>query len=79
MLEKEKMDRLNYLARKKKTESLTDAELKEQVSLRKEYLQAFRRGMRNHIEGIKIVDSEGNDLTSAKVKKIQKDKGLHRP
>ena len=31
------------------------------------------------IEGIKIVDSEGNDLTSAKVKKIQKDKGLHRP
>lgn len=77
MLEKEQMDRLNYLARKKKTQVLTEEELKEQVALRQAYLKAFRRGMRNHIEGIKIVDPEGNDLTPDKVKEIQKNKGLH--
>lgn len=33
--------------------------------------------MRNHIEGMKVVDQEGNDVTPDKLKEIQKDKGLH--
>ena len=45
--------------------------------LRQEYLEAFRGGMRNHIEGLKIVDEEGNDVTPDKLKQIQKEKGLH--
>jgi len=45
--------------------------------LRKEYLEAFRSGMRHHIEGMKIVDPEGNDVTPEKLKEIQKKKGLH--
>ena len=45
--------------------------------LRQEYLEVFRGGMRNHIEGLKIVDEDGNDVTPEKLKQIQKEKGLH--
>ncbi|MEG0254702.1 MAG: DUF896 family protein [Vagococcus sp.] len=78
MLSKEKLARINELAKKSKTsEGLTETEKKEQAILREEYIQKFRGGMRNHIEGMKVVDTEGNDVTPDKLKEIQKDKGLH--
>lgn len=77
MLSKEKLARINELANKKKTSGLSAEEEKEQVILRQEYLQAFRSGMRHHIEGMKVVDPEGNDVTPEKLKQIQKEKGLH--
>ncbi|MEY8444718.1 DUF896 family protein [Enterococcus ratti] len=78
MLSSEKIARINELAQKKKEEGLTEKEKKEQAVLRQEYLTAFRSGMRHHIEGMKIVDPEGNDVTPKKLKEIQKEKGLHR-
>ena len=77
MLDPKKIERINELARKKKTVGLTQVEQDEQFLLRQEYLEVFRGGMRNHIEGLKIVDEEGNDVTPDKLKKIQKEKGLH--
>ncbi|MBD3948795.1 DUF896 family protein [Tuanshanicoccus lijuaniae] len=77
MLEQQKISRLNELARKKKAEGLTEDELSEQAELRKEYIENLRSGFRNHIEGLKIVDEEGNDVTPEKVKAIQRKKGLH--
>lgn len=77
MLSDEKMARINELGRKKKAGKLTPAEEKEQILLRQEYLQAFRSGMRHHIEGMKVVDPEGNDVTPEKLKEIQKAQGLH--
>ncbi|GEK88131.1 DUF896 family protein [Alkalibacterium putridalgicola] len=77
MLEKQKLDRINELVRKERNDGLTDEEKQEQKGLRDEYIKAFRSGMRNHIEGMKIVDPDGNDVTPDKVKEIQKDKGLH--
>lgn len=77
MLSKEKMARINELAKKAKGEGLTLAEQTEQKELREEYLERFRGGMRNHIEGMKVVDEEGNDVTPDKLKDIQKEKGLH--
>ncbi|MBF8807984.1 MAG: DUF896 family protein [Enterococcus lacertideformus] len=77
MLSPEKMARINALARKKKEGHLTEEEKKEQLTLREEYLTAFRSGMRHHIEGMKIVDPDGNDVTPNKLKEIQKEKGLH--
>ncbi|WP_122645001.1 DUF896 family protein [Enterococcus mediterraneensis] len=77
MLSKEKLERINQLAKKKKEASLTAEEEKEQILLRQEYLEAFRSGMRHHIEGMKVVDPEGNDVTPEKLKKIQKENGLH--
>ncbi|WP_430609145.1 DUF896 family protein [Enterococcus sp. DIV0876] len=77
MLSPEKLARINALAKKKKSDGLTDAEAREQKVLREEYLTAFRGGMRHHIEGMKIVDPEGTDVTPEKLKEIQKRKGLH--
>ena len=77
MLDPKKIERINELARKKKTVGLTQAEQDEQLLLRQEYLEAFRGGMRNHIEGLKIVDEEGTDVTPEKLKQIQREKGLH--
>lgn len=77
MLEKNKMRRINELANKAKKEGLTITEQAEQKQLREEYLTAFRGGMRHHIEGMKVVDDEGNDVTPEKLKDIQKEKGLH--
>ena len=77
MLDPKKIERINELARKKKTVGLTPVEQEEQLLLRQEYLEVFRGGMRNHIEGLKIVDEEGNDVTPEKLKQIQKEKGLH--
>ena len=77
MLSKEKLARINELAKKKKCKGLSADETIEQQKLREEYLQAFRGGMRHHIEGMKIVDPEGQDVTPDKLKEIQKKKGLH--
>ncbi|ELA55854.1 DUF896 family protein [Enterococcus faecium] len=77
MLSPEKIERINELARKKKENGLSKAEEQEQINLRKEYLEVFRSGMRHHIEGMKVVDPEGNDVTPEKLKEIQKKKGLH--
>lgn len=77
MLEKKKLDRINDLVRKERAEGLSDEEKQEQKALREEYIKAFRSGMKNHIEGMKIVDPDGTDVTPDKVKEIQKEKGLH--
>lgn len=77
MLSKEKLERINALAKKAKNEGLSESEKTEQQALRQEYLQTFRLGMRNHIEGLKFIDSEGSDVTPEKLKRIQKEKGLH--
>ncbi|MBR3927663.1 MAG: DUF896 domain-containing protein [Clostridia bacterium] len=57
---KEKLDRINYLAKKSKQEALTPEEAQEQAALRKEYLEEFRRGFRAQLENIVIVDEDGN-------------------
>lgn len=56
MLEKEKIDRINVLAKKAKEEGLSQAEKKEQEKLRKEYLENFRKSFRAQLDNIEIVD-----------------------
>ena len=63
-------------AKERNDKNVIRRKIKQQL-LRQEYLEAFRGGMRNHIEGLKIVDEEGNDVTPDKLKAIQKEKGLH--
>ncbi|MEY8701437.1 DUF896 family protein [Streptococcus ferus] len=76
-MEQAKIDRINELARKKKTEGLTGEEKVEQAKLREEYIEGYRRSVRHHIEGLKIVDEEGKDITPEKLKEIQRQKGIH--
>lgn len=77
MLIQEKIDRINELVRKERSDGLTDDEKAEQKKLRDEYIQAFRANMKSTIEGLKVVDAEGEDVTPEKLKKIQKEKGIH--
>ncbi len=58
MLGKEKLDRLNLLAKKAKNEGLSPAETKERDELRQEYLKNFRSAFRQKLENIEIVDEE---------------------
>ena len=76
MISQEKLNRINELARKKKTTGLSEDEKQEQARLRQEYLADFRSGFTQQIESIKVVDQEGKDLTPEKVRKIQAKKGL---
>ncbi|HLU24034.1 DUF896 domain-containing protein [Lederbergia graminis] len=77
MLSKEKLQRINELAKKAKEGSLTKEEAKEQSKLRGEYLQTFRSSMKQTIENVRIFDETGEDVTPQKVKDIQAKKKLH--
>lgn len=76
-MDPKKIARINELAKKKKTVGLTGDEKVEQAKLREEYIKGYRRSLRHHIEGIKVVDEEGNDVTPEKLRQIQREKGLH--
>lgn len=60
-----KIDRINFLARKKKEEGLTEAELEEQAILRREYIEGFKRSLVSQLENTYIVEPDG---TKRKVK-----------
>lgn len=61
-MEQQKIDRINFLAKKSKTlEGLTAAEKVEQQALRQEYLAGFRRNLRAQMENIYLVDENGNE------------------
>ncbi len=60
-MKQDKIDRINALARKSKTEQgLTDAEKTEQQALRAEYIADFRRSFRAQLDNIDIEDADGN-------------------
>lgn len=56
MITKEKIDRINELARKKKECGLSEDESDEQMTLRAEYLSAIRTNLRDQLDNIEIVD-----------------------
>ncbi len=71
------LSELKLLSAKKKAGTITPKEVEKQKELREEYMTIFRSALRGHIEGIKVVDNDGNDITPDKLKQIQKEKGLH--
>ena len=77
MLSSDKIKRINELSKKNKAGTLTEEEAIERKILHQEYIQSMRQSIGNQVESIKIVDPEGNDVTTDKVKDIQKDRGLH--
>ncbi len=59
-MEKEKIDRINELARKQKTpEGLTPEEKAEQAALRQEYIAGFRASMRGILDNTYIQYADG--------------------
>lgn len=70
MLEKNKIDRINELARKDKQEGLSKEEKEERELLRKEYLANFRSHFKSRLENIKYVE----DLTEEELAEYQNNK-----
>ena len=59
-MDEKKLARINELYRKSKAEGLTDAELREQALLRKEYIEAFRKNLRGQLDNIDIKEADGS-------------------
>lgn len=58
-MEKSKIDRINALAKKSKTEGLTEEERIEQKALREEYLAGFRANLRGILDNTYIQNPDG--------------------
>lgn len=59
-MHQKRLDRINELARKQKSERLTEAEKAEQKKLREEYLADFRKTLRGQLENITFVEADGS-------------------
>ena len=53
------LDRINELARKSKTEGLTEPEKEEQARLRKEYITLVHNNLRGQLDNISILNPDG--------------------
>ena len=67
-MEKKKIDRINFLAKKKKEEGLTEDELKEQRQLYEEYLEGYRRNLRSTLGNTVIERPDGTRVSLSKKK-----------
>ncbi|HEY0828110.1 MAG TPA: DUF896 domain-containing protein [Bacilli bacterium] len=52
----EVIERINQLARKKKSEGLTETEAEEQNQLRQRYIESIKGSLKSHLDSIKVVD-----------------------
>ncbi len=67
----ELIKRINELAKKSKTEELTEEERAEQQALRSQYIEKFRQGVKNTLNNVYILDEDGNE------KKLKKKSGVN--
>lgn len=59
-MKKERIDRINELARKAKAEGLTEEELRERDILRREYIESAKANLRLQLDNTYLVDERGN-------------------
>ena len=72
-MEKAKIERINELARKSKTQPLSAEELAEQKALRDEYIADFRAQFRNTLEHTVVQYPDGSRQTLDEIKNAKKD------
>ena len=58
-MDQKKVDRINFLARKSKSEGLTEDEKAEQQVLRQEYIEDYRRSLRGILDNTVIQRPDG--------------------
>ena len=73
-MDEKRIGRINELAKKSKTEGLTEAELQEQAMLRKQFIEDFRKNLRSQLDNIDIQEADGSitNLGEKYGKKYQK-------
>lgn len=59
-MEKHHIERINELARKKKTVGLTPEEQEEQQALRKRYIEEFRENTRSTLDRVYLQQEDGS-------------------
>ncbi len=59
-MEQKKIDRINFLARKSRTQELSAEEKEEQAILRQEYRDSFIRSLSSQLENTYIVEKDGS-------------------
>lgn len=59
-MDKSKIDRINFLARKAKAEGLTPEETEERDILRKEYIESYKISLRAQLDSITVVEQDGS-------------------
>ena len=59
-MEKEKIDRINELAKKQKEGTLTEEEIAEQKSLRQEYIDEYKRNLISQLDNTYVMDEKVN-------------------
>ena len=59
-MEKSQIDRINELARKRKTVGLTPEELSEHEALRKQYIYEFRENLRSTLDQVYMQQEDGS-------------------
>jgi len=67
-MDKEKIDRINFLARKSREEGLTPEEKEEQAALRQEYVAAFRNNLEATLENTYLARPDGTKEKLSKIK-----------
>lgn len=69
-MEHEQIERINELARKKKTVGLTAEELEEQARLRAQYLKEFRENMEDTLRRVRVEQADGTYKPLVKREKL---------
>ena len=69
-MEHEQIERINELARKKKTVGLTEAEALEQAQLRAQYLREFRANMEATLQAVRVEQADGSYKPLVKKEKM---------
>lgn len=65
-MERAKIDRINFLARKQRGEGLSDEEKAEQQALRDEYRAQFRASMEQQLDRVYYQNPDGSIVKAAK-------------
>ncbi len=73
-MEKEKIDRINHLARKHRSEGLNEEEKLEQQQLRDEYRAMFRSNMEQQLDRVYYKMPDGSLVKAVKPGKKTEDK-----
>ena len=68
-MEKQKIARINALAKKAKAESLTDAEKVEQKQLRDEYIAEYRANLKAQLDNTVVINPDGSSYKLKQDKK----------
>lgn len=68
-MDKAQIERINELARKKKSVGLTEEEAAEQQALRAQYLKEFRENMEATLKAVRVEQEDGTYKPLVKIEK----------